>query len=187
MSFQLFKTNMLTYMMNQPGVDSTDSFANRLTTEYDLCIKKGYQSINPIPLQTGKVSAMENLVKIACTLSLTKQEGMHTFIDDIGKGVIAYWSGASLLVGIPPVEPAIGAMLNLTTTTAVCMNPGSWTPVGPLNQTNTSSVFLDLLVASMQSHLTTLMFQYSTISQYPGVPPLIAPGVLISSSYTVSG
>lgn len=187
MSFQAFKASMLIYMSNHSGISSSSAFANKLTTEYDMCIKRGIQSINPIPLQNGNVAGMESLVNVACMLALSKTEGMHTFIDDIGNAVISYWVGATLTVGIPPVEPAIGAITNLTTTAAVCVNPGSWTPAGPLSQTNTTSVFLDLLIASMQSHLTTLMFSYTTLSIYPGVPPITAPGALISSAYMVPG
>ncbi len=109
----------------------------------------------------------------------------HTFGDDIGKAVIVYWTGATLVVGIPPVIPATGAVSNITTTAAVCLSPGSWTPMGPLNPIDDSMNFLNRLAGSMQSHLPTTTHMYNTVSIYPGAPPPVAPGVLISPGYTV--
>lgn len=187
MSFQTFKANMLNYMSNQNGIGAYTDFALKLTTEYDSCIKRGYQTINLIPLLSGNVPTMNALVATACTIALTKREGKHTFIDDIGKAVLSYWSPAFLQPGAPPITPAAGAVVNISTVSALCMSPGSWTPVGPLTPTDNTSLFLDLLISSMQSHITTLVFQYTTVSQYPGVPPPIAPGVLIANGYTVPG
>ena len=187
MSFQTFKANMNSYMSNQGGIGSYNNFALKLTTEYDMCIKRGFQTVNSIPILLGQNATMLNLVTLACTIALSKTEGLHTFADDIGKGVVAYWAGAQLQPGLPPPTPAVGAILNITTTAAPCTSPGTWTPVGPLNPTYNINLFLDLLIASMKQHLTTLVFTYSTISQYPGAPPPVAPGVLVAQGYTVPG
>jgi hypothetical protein len=42
MSFQTFKANMNSYMSNQGGIGSYNNFALKLTTEYDMCIKRGF-------------------------------------------------------------------------------------------------------------------------------------------------
>lgn len=187
MSFQTFKATMLNYMSNQDGISSYANFANKLTTEYDACIRRGSQTINSIPLQSGNVPGMLGLVTTACTIAISKREGKHNFADDIGKGVVAYWSGAQLVPGIPPPTPAVGAIVNISTTVVPCINPGTWTPIGPLSPTDNTGLFLDLLIAGMQDHLTKVVFLYNTISQYPGAPPPIAPGVLQATGFTVPG
>lgn len=186
MSLQLFKTNMLRYMQNQDGIDSFGDFANKFVTEYDLMIKRGFQTVNNIPMEKGNTSAMESLVKIACQTSLAVQQGNHTFIDDLGKAILMYWTGGTLVKGIPPVIPAIGAIANISTTSATVTNPGTWSPIGPTSPTDDSNQFLGTLLAGIQSHLPTIQFLYNTISIYPFVPPTPpAPGVLQSTGFTV--
>lgn len=188
MSWNTFKSNMLRYMQNQKGINSYNDFASKLTTEYDLCIRRGTQTINNIPLQTPNKALMLTLVTAACQMALTKRSGNHTFIDDIGKGVIGYWTGATLVIGIPPPIPATGAIVNITTTSAFVTNPGTWSPVGQTPPLNDSQVFLDMLTAAMIAHSATPQGLYLTISNYPGfplVPP--APGVLNFTGWTVPG
>lgn len=186
MSLQTFKANMLRYMQNQEGIQSEDDFASKLTTEYDLCVKRGFQTINNIPVQTGNVKSMESLAKIACKTALTVREGNHTFIDDLGKSIIMYWTGTTLITGIPPIIPALGSISNVTTTAASVTNPGQWNPIGPTSPINDSNIFLDTLLAGIQSHLPTIQFLYSTVSIYPSVPsPIVAPGILQSTGYTI--
>jgi hypothetical protein len=187
MSFSKFKSAMNSYMTNQGGIGAFTDFAKKITTEYDMCVKAGVQDVNPIPISAGNTAGMEALVAIACQVALSKTDGMHTFADDIGKGVVAYWTGLTLTVGIPPVIPASGAISNITTTAAVCMNPGTWPPVGPLSNQNSNEAFLGLLIAAMQGHLPTTVHMYSTISIYPGAPPPVAPGVLIHPGFLVPG
>jgi hypothetical protein len=188
MSLQTFKANMLRYMQNQEGIESSDDFAAKLTSEYDLCIKRGFQTINNIPLQKGNTQSMESLAKIACQISLTVQEGNHTFIDDLGKAIVMYWTGATLVTGIPPIIPAVGAISNITTTAASVTKPGQWSAIGPTSPIDDTNIFLDTLLAGIQSHLPTVEFLYSTISMYPSVPaPIVAPGILQSTGYTIPG
>lgn len=186
MSFAIFKQSMLSYMQNQGSIDTYQDFAKKLTDEYDLLIRRGFQTINNIPLQTPNKPLMLTLMNVACLTSLTKRSGKHNFIDDIGKAVLGYWTGATLVVGIPPVIPASFAVSNISTTSAFVINPGIWKPVGPINPTDDSSVFLDRLISSMQTHLTTIQGLYITISLYPGfpqVPP--APGVRTFKGFTI--
>ena len=177
---------MLRYMQNQEGIDSFDDFANKLTTEYDFAVKRGFQTINNIPIQTGNTQSMETFVKIACQSALNVREGNHTFIDDIGKAIVMYWTGATLISGIPPVIPATGSIQNISTNSASVMIPGQWSPIGPTSPTDDSGLFLDMLLAGIQSHLPTVEFLYNTISLYPSVPaPIPAPGILQAKGYTI--
>lgn len=186
MSFAIFKQNMLSYMQNQGSIDSYNDFATKLTTEYDMVVRTGFQTINNIPLAKDNKKLMESMVKLACATSLTKTEGKHSFIDDIGKGVIGYWTGATLVTGIPPIIPATGAIQNLTSFSAFVTNPGTFPKVGLLIPTDDSSVFLDRLIQAMQQHITTIQGMYITLSMYPGfplIPP--APGIRTFTGFTI--
>lgn len=188
MSLQLFKSNMLMYMQNQDAIQSSDDFAAKLVSEYDQAVRRGFQTINNIPIQKGNNQAMESLAKIACNTALQVQEGNHTFIDDLGKAILMYWTGATLTTGIPPVIPAVGSISNITTTAASVTVPGQWSPIGPTSPTDDTNQFLDMLLAGIQSHLPTIEFIYNTVSLYPSVPsPIPAPGVLQSKGFTISG
>ena len=46
MSVSIFKSNLLRYMQNQSGINKFEDFAEKLTSEYDLLIKSGFQTIN---------------------------------------------------------------------------------------------------------------------------------------------
>jgi hypothetical protein len=185
MSWKIFKNNMSLYMKNQGGIKSSDDFAKKLTNEYDMCVRRGLQTANQVPIMTPNKQLMLTLVKIACKISLSKKSGLHTFIDDIGKGVLGYWTGATLS-NTPPIIPAMGAFQNLYTITGFTTVPGTWAPVGPLTPTDDTNLFLDRLVASLQIHSTTIQGMYITISLYPGfplTPP--APGVLMWTGWTI--
>jgi len=186
MSLQIFKSNMLRFMQNQEGIESSDDFADKFVSEYDLMVKRGFQTINNVPIQMGNTETMKTFCRIATQTALSVREGNHTFIDDLGNAIVFYWSGATLITGIPPVIPAVGSYQNITTTNASVINPGTWTPIGPTSPINDSNIFLDTLLAGIQSHLPSIQFLYNTISLYPSVPPTPpAPGVLTSNGYTI--
>ena len=187
MSLQIFKANMLRYMQNQEGIQSSDDFATTLTNEYDLMVKRGFQTINNIPVQTGNKQSMESLAKIACKIALTVRSGNHTFIDDLGKAIVMYWTGATLVIPAPPpITPAIGALANVASVKAFVSNPGQWSPIGPTPPIDDSNIFLDTLIGGIQSHLLTIEFFYETVSIYP-TSPIPLPGILQSTGYTIPG
>ena len=190
MSFQVFKTNMSLWMQSPDklatgNAESYEDFATKLTEEYDLAAKSGFQTINLVKIRKGNTELMKSLIIVACLKSLSVQSGRHTFVDDIGKAVVGYWTGAQLQSGLPPLIPAIGAIRNISTIYAFCTSPGTWSPFGPTDPTDDSETFLDILISSMQIHLTTLQFIYFTLSIYPGpaLPP--APGILPAISYFI--
>lgn len=190
MSFQVFKTNMSLWMQSPDklatgNAESYEDFATKLTEEYDLAVRRGFQTINLVRISKGNTELMKSLIIVACLKSLSVQSGRHTFVDDIGKAVVGYWTGARLQSGLPPLIPAIGAIRNISTVYAFCTSPGTWSPFGPTDPTDDSETFLDILISSMQIHLTTLQFIYFTLSIYPGpiLPP--APGILPAVSYFI--
>jgi len=188
MSFSVFKANMFSYMNNQPSISSYEDWAAKFTTEYDLCIKRGKQTTNNIPISQPKKSDMESAVINVCKKHLSYQEGPRNFVDDLGNASIKYWTGAKLVVGIPPPIPALGAIVNVTSTAAYVTNPGTWSPTGPDNPTENIMDFLDKFIGGAKQHITTVQGQYDTISNYPGfplVPP--SPGIRPWKGWTVPG
>lgn len=185
MAFALFKQSMLSYMQNQDGIKDFKDFAKKITSEYDQCIQRGTQTSNFVPIQKGNTKLMESLVTIACMTALGKQSGLHTFADDIGKGVIGYWTGATLQL-IPPAIPATTSIINVQSLAAFSTSPGTWTPVGPNPPTDDSGMFLDILIAGMQTHIVTPQFTYTTISLYPGpTGPVSLPGAVLGAGFTI--
>ena len=51
MSWGIFKSNMKRYMANPIGVATQQAFAKKLTTEYDMCMRRGLQGINLCAIQ----------------------------------------------------------------------------------------------------------------------------------------
>ena len=65
MSWGIFKSNMKRYMANPIGVATQQAFAKKLTTEYDMCMRRGLQGINLCAIQKGNSQLMEQLVNVA--------------------------------------------------------------------------------------------------------------------------
>lgn len=186
MSLSIFKQSMISFMGNPNGIDSFNEFTSNFVRSYDTLIRSGFQTINNIPLQSGNVQLMETLVNIACQTLLTKTSGQFDFISEIGKGIIGYWTGASLVTGLPPVIPAVGAYQNIATTSAIINNPGTFPSLGPQLPTLDTSSFVELLSTAITIHLTTISGIYLTLSLYPGFPPPPpAPGIVQWNGYTV--
>ena len=82
--------------------------------------------------------------------------------------------------------PTKQVWLNISVTFAPVTNTGTWTPIGNTPPLNDSSTFLDILIASMGVHLTTIGGSYFTTSLYPGTPPFISGGVLPFFTYTIT-
>lgn len=186
MSLEVFKNNMLTYMQNQDGIQSFGDFANKLTTEYDLLVRRSYQTVNNVNVLQTNTELMETMVNLALAEALQKRKGTHTIINELGKGIVAYWTGATLNNLPVPTIPAQGAFQNIQTTSALVTNPGTFPEIGPQIPTDNSGIFLDLLISSIQVHLLSIEGVYNTISLYPGfptVPP--SPGILLWKGFTV--
>jgi len=186
MSFSLFKTNIISYMRNQKGIEEYQDFSTKFIQEYDSLIKRGQQSFNFVRIDVGGVDLAELNTNISCQSALSITEGPHTFLDDVGNAILAYWQSAQLSLASPPSIPATGAILNLQLTGAIITNPGVITPPGPLQPTDDSEIFVDKLVNMIRSHLFTVEGIYFTLSLYPTFPPTPpAPGVLNFKGWTI--
>lgn len=191
MAFDSFKTIMKSYMDNPNGVKSKEDFAKQFTQAYNNSIllgsvvTKGFGG-SPLPLQKGNVQLMETMMILACSNAFTKsQTGQHSWLTDIGKAVVGYWSGATL-VQIPPQIPAVGSFQNIALNSGIVSNPGKWPDTPPEQPTDSSENFLDLFISYAQIHLTTVQFSCTTLSLYPGFPLIPAlPGFINLTGYQV--
>jgi hypothetical protein len=155
-------------------------FAKTFAMAYDIAIKSGKETINPIPLFKGNTSLMES--QLVSLLTQTKMSNSITLLDIIGPAVIAYWVGGQM-APIPPVIPAPGAIANIALTQGIVLNPGTWSPI-PVPPNNDSSVFLNAFITAAKIHLSTISGLYIVMAQYPPPAPP-APGILPWSGYVV--
>lgn len=186
MSWQVFKANMTLYMGNQTAIDSSETFAKKFTQEYDLVIRRGFQTINNVSVQDSNVDLMETMINLAGIISLQKQSGLHDIINQLGKGIKMYWLGATLYQFPIPIIPAIGSYQNIITTSALVTNPGEFPDFQQQFPTDDTGQFLDMLIMAMNIHLFSIEGIYNTVSLYPGfpqVPP--APGIVQWVGYTI--
>lgn len=130
MSWELFKNNILARANNPDSIKDTATVAKLYAQEYDACMKRGGDTINRVAIKQGNVEAMEQFFKAALDKGLTST-GPYDLVGEMGKGVIAYWTGPSggIMNNFPfPLIPAKGATSNIGVTTNIVTNPGTWTP-----------------------------------------------------------
>lgn len=179
---------MLNFMRNQEGIEEYQDFSKKFVEEYDSLIKRGYQSFNFVRIEKGGTDFAEFKTDIACQSALAVEEGLHTFLDDVGESIISYWKSAQLSLKSPPMTPATGAILNTQLTAALITNAGTITPPGPLQPTDDSEVFVEKMISMIRSHLFTIEGTYYTLSLYPVFPPQPpAPGSLTFKGWSIPG
>lgn len=180
MSWSVFKATLLPAMQSQAFGNNMAGFAKSFALAYDTAIKAGKETVSPIPLMKGNVTAME--AQIVGLLSQTQQSNSLTLLDVIGPAVITYWTGG-LMMPIPPIIPPPGAIKSIALTQGLVLNPGVWTPI-PVLPNNNPSVFLDAFINTAKIHLSTVSGLYIVLAQYPPPAPP-APGVIPWSGYIV--
>jgi hypothetical protein len=127
MSWQTFKDNILELSNNPDSINDIDLVAKTYATEYDAAIKRGKDSLHQISLQKGNVEAMTQLFKAALLKGQTST-APYDLVGEMGKGVIAYWSGAIMNNFPTPVIPAPGSTSNVSVVSNLVVNPGQWAP-----------------------------------------------------------
>jgi hypothetical protein len=128
MSLQIFKQNMLSYMRNQGGISSYGDFAKKLTMEYDMAVKRGFDSTNNIKIAKGNTELMEATLNGIFATALQQSSGEHPIITNMGPAFIAYWTGATMSQVPPPIIPSAGAVINTATVSSFITDPGIWKP-----------------------------------------------------------
>ena len=167
-------------------VESYDDFSEFFTQQYNQVVSTGKQTLNEIPIDKPKIDDMEMQIKLACRTALGVQDGNHNFIDDIGNGVLAYWTAAELMTPIPPIQIPKGAVQNIESTKSICTNPGEWKKIGEIFPVDNSEVFIDRLISKLKIHLTTIEGIYQTTSLYPaGIALVSLPGIVEWKGWTI--
>lgn len=128
MSLEIFKQNMLSYMQNQKGISSYGDFAKKLTMEYDMAVKRGFDTTNSIPIAKGNTELMEATLNGILNTALQQSSGEHPIITNMGPAFIAYWTGATMSSVPPPIIPSPGSVMNIATVSSVITDPGIWQP-----------------------------------------------------------
>ena len=186
MSWNLFKVNMLLYMNNPLAVKTPIQFGAKLAMEYDACMRRGGELIGKNSILLPNLPLMNTLMGVSTSIAITKQiPGQHSFINDIGKAVVGYWTGATLQpFPITPI-PAPGSIQNIIINQSMVLDPGKF-PKAPFEiPTDNCLIFINALVLFMQIHLFTIKGMYFTTSMYPGLVPTPAPGVVNWQGYNI--
>jgi hypothetical protein len=127
MSWEIFKNSILVRANNPQSIKDIDTIAKLWADEYDACMKRGGDTINRVAIKKGNKEIMEQLFKAALQKGLTSTTP-YDLVGEMGKGVLAYWQGASLNEFPFPIIPATGAISNIGVTSNIVVNPGTWTP-----------------------------------------------------------
>ena len=92
MSYDIFKQNMLAFMLNQPSITAKEQFTKKMVEEYDALIKRGFDSVNGITLQEGNTALMEQVMNGVLETAFQQSSGEHAIITNMGKAFQAYWT-----------------------------------------------------------------------------------------------
>jgi LAS superfamily LD-carboxypeptidase LdcB len=185
MSWSIFKQEMQAKMQN-PNWDDVSDFADFFTKKYDECMRRGFDNVTNNTVIKGNTDLMKATVTYA--LQLGNQSKTEVFYNQsislLGKGAIAYWTGAELGKVIPLI-PAPGTILNLGVVSNTVTNPGVWpeTPI-PVLPSISLNPYLDSFILMASIHLQTISGFCNTISQYPPLAP-IGPAILPWTGFKV--
>ena len=131
MSWQIFKDNIVRMSDNPDAIPDIDTVAKTYAREYDAAIKRGKDTIEGVSLQKGNVDIMEALFKAALQKGLTSTSP-YDLVGEMGKGVLAYWAGATMNNFPNPKTLPPGAVSNISVTSNIVMSPGNWQAAPPL-------------------------------------------------------
>jgi hypothetical protein len=140
MSWEIFKQNVLNVMSRPESINDIDTVARTFAREYDFAVRRGGDTINKVAIKKGNVELMEQLFKSALQKGLSATQP-YDLVGEMGKGVIAYWTGAIMNEFPIPIIPSIGSVSNIGVASNIVTNAGVWTPIIP---TPIDSTLLDV-------------------------------------------
>lgn len=186
MSWQLFKTNIKRRWDRPDTIEDIDTVAKLWADEYDSAVKRGRDATNFVTIQQGNKEGLETFFKLGLQIGLTNTSSSFQLINEFGKGVVTYWTGATLQAFPIPVIPATGAIQNISVVSNLVTLPGTWTPIPPIPPVPSTDIFIDAFILAATTHLSTLQGIVNTVSLYPAAPtPVPGPGVVPWFGYTV--
>ena len=127
MSWKIFKENILRRANAPDSIQDIDTVAKLYADEYDMCMKRGGDTINKVAISKGNTEIMQQLFK-AALLKGQISNTPYDLVGEMGKGVIAYWQGAQLNPFPIPLIPAPGSTVNIGVTSNLVTNAGVWAP-----------------------------------------------------------
>lgn len=127
MSWEIFKQNILALSNRPDSIPDIDTVARTWAKEYDAAIRRGFDTVNGVSIKTGNVAIMEQLFKAALQRGLSAKSP-YDLVGEMGKGVLAYWTGATLNELPIPLLPAPGSVSNSSVTANIVTNIGTWAP-----------------------------------------------------------
>ena len=184
MSWDSFKRELKPFLDNpSPGKDITE-FAKAFTNAYDNVVKQGSDLINGVSLLRGNKTSLEFFTVLALVKGRSDTSGNFNLVDELGKGIISYWTGATLNNFPIPTIPAPGSTSNVSVTQNIVVDAGQWPKALPLLPSIESETFLNAFVLAASIHLYGIKGVITTVSLYPplGNP---APGFINWTGYRV--
>ena len=186
MSWSVFRNNIINFSNNTDAIRSTEQVASTYAIEYDAAIRRGSDILHQVSVLNTNLPALLQSFNLAMMKGLNTNSPAFSLINEIGTGIIAYWSGATLQPLPIPIIPAIGAIQNIAVVTNLVTNPGTWPVLPPITPMNNTSIFVDLFISAATTHLSTIGGLINTISLYPATPsPIPGPGILVWNGYSV--
>lgn len=186
MSWQIFKSNIKRRVDRPESVENIDDVASLWATEYDLAIKRGRDANNFVTIQNGNKQGMETFFRLGLQMGSLSNSPSFQLINEFGKGVVTYWTGATMQPFPIPVLPAPGSIQNIAVLSNNVTIPGTWSPAPPIPPQPTTDVFIDTFILFATTHLSTVQGIVNTTSLYPAAPsPVPGPGVIPWFGYTV--
>ncbi len=186
MSWTVFRNNIIQFSNNTDAIRNIEQVANTYAIEYDAAVRRGSDSLHMISVLSTNLPALIQSFQLAMTTGLNSSSPTFSLINEMGNGVIAYWSGATMQPFPIPLIPATGSIQNIVAVSNTVTTPGTWPVLPPITPMNTTNTFVDLFIAAATSHLTTVGGIINTISLYPAAPsPIPAPGVIVWNGYRI--
>lgn len=178
------------FMNNPNAIRSSSQIGEKLATEYTSALERGFDTANFVTMKSARSDEMRDRRNRMAQLfnfafdAGRRSSGRFDIIQQLGAGILAYWTGARLNEIPIPITPAIGSTSNILVVENYVTVPGTWRSVVQLFPTTDSSLFLRSFIISARNHLQTVNGIAITTSIYPplGTP---APGVVPWQGYTV--
>lgn len=112
MSWQTFKQNVLSVTSNPESINDLELVGTTFAFEYDQAVKRGGDSVNLIPVESGSYELMRSIFISSLQKGLSSTEP-YDLVGEMGQGVIEYWRGVKMSSFPIPIEPAVGAAQNV--------------------------------------------------------------------------
>lgn len=182
MSWQSFKDELKPYLDNPSSGKDIADFAKAFASAYDNAIKKGGDLLNRVAIQNGNKDLLELFTVLALVKGVFDTTGKFNLLNELGRGIEMYWTGATLNNFPIPVIPAPGSTSNIGVQQNIVTSPGKWPTVPFVIPTTKTEVFLNAFILAATIHLLKIKGVITTTSLYPpnGAP---ANGIINWSVY----